>query len=158
MRQHVPDDLLSAFVHGVMGEQLAVHIAEHIDACPACATRATALEPLAVAFAAVEDPPLPEGLVEAVLARAARPEPGSSVPFVVALVLLAAAALVAALGGDLLQNFVQLGVHVDGLAALWGAVGRLVTSSAIAVTLASLAAFSTCLVTARVAVQDWRLP
>ena len=70
MSQHVPEDLLAAFVEGEMGEQLAIHIAEHIDACPRCATRAAGLEPLAAAFAAVEDPVTPEDLVSAVLAEA----------------------------------------------------------------------------------------
>ena len=38
MNQHVPDDLLIAFVDADVGEQVAVHIAEHLDGCPACAT------------------------------------------------------------------------------------------------------------------------
>jgi anti-sigma factor RsiW len=74
MSQHVPEDLLQAFVDGEVGEQLAVHIAEHLDGCPACATRAAGLEPLAAAFAAVLDPVTPPGLAAAILARVDEPE------------------------------------------------------------------------------------
>ena len=68
MSQHVPDDLLAAFVDGEVSEQLAVHIAEHLDDCPACSAQAVALEPLAAAFAAVEDPRVPADLVASILA------------------------------------------------------------------------------------------
>jgi anti-sigma factor RsiW len=74
MSQHVPDDLLLAFVDGDVDEQVAVHIAEHLDHCPACATRATGHEPLATAFASVRDPLPPAGLAAAILARADEPE------------------------------------------------------------------------------------
>jgi anti-sigma factor RsiW len=74
MSQHVPEDLLQAFVDGEVGEQLAVHIAEHLDGCPACATRAAGLEPLAAAFAAVLDPVPPLGLAQAILARLDEPD------------------------------------------------------------------------------------
>ena len=43
--QHVPEDLLQAFVEGEVGEQLAVHIAGHLDECPACAQFAIVTEP-----------------------------------------------------------------------------------------------------------------
>ncbi len=74
MSQHVPEDLLQAFVEGDVGEQLAIHIAEHLDGCPACSTRAAGMEPLAAAFAAVEDPVPPPGLTQAVLARVDEPD------------------------------------------------------------------------------------
>src|SRR5688500_20047826 len=74
MSQHVPEDLLASFVEGEVGEQLAVHIAEHLDGCPACATRAAGLEPLAAAFAAVLDPVPPLGLAQAILARLDEPD------------------------------------------------------------------------------------
>ena len=74
MSQHVPEDLLQDFVDGEVGEQLAVHIAEHIDACPSCATRAAGLEPLAAAFAAVRDPVPPPTLVASILARLDEPD------------------------------------------------------------------------------------
>jgi len=69
MSEHVPHDLLIAFVEGDVGEHVAVHIAEHIDTCPACATRAASLEPLGPAFASMDDPPVPADLVDAVLAE-----------------------------------------------------------------------------------------
>ena len=74
MSQHVPEDLLQAFVDGEVGEQLAVHIAEHVDGCPSCATRAAGLEPLAAAFAAVLDPVPPSGLPQTILKRLEEPE------------------------------------------------------------------------------------
>jgi anti-sigma factor RsiW len=66
-QHHVPDDLLTSFVDGELGTHVAVHVAEHIDSCPACATRAASLEPLALAFAATDDPVVPEDLAEAIL-------------------------------------------------------------------------------------------
>jgi len=77
-RQHVPDPLMQQFVDGEVDDSVAVAVALHLDACPACATRAAALEPLASVFASSEDPRVPVGLVEsiAVAARAAeRPGP-----------------------------------------------------------------------------------
>ena len=77
-RQHVPDALMQQFVEGEVDDSVAVAVALHLDACPACATRAAALEPLGSVFAASEDPRVPVGLVEsiAVAARAAeRPGP-----------------------------------------------------------------------------------
>jgi anti-sigma factor RsiW len=77
-RQHVPDSLMQQFVEGEVDDKVAVAVALHLDACPACATRAAALEPLAGVFAATEDPRVPVGLVEsiAVAVRAAeRPGP-----------------------------------------------------------------------------------
>ena len=77
-RQHVPDALMLQFVEGDVDDSVAVAVALHLDACPACATRAAALEPLAAVFAASEDPRVPVGLVEsiAVAVRSAeRPGP-----------------------------------------------------------------------------------
>ncbi|MEZ4319766.1 MAG: hypothetical protein R3F61_19785 [Myxococcota bacterium] len=91
MSEHVPDDLLSAFVEGEMGEQLAIHIAEHLDACPMCATRAVALEPLGPAFAALPDPEVPEGLAAAVLAAAAEEERPADLEIGIGIGLLVAA-------------------------------------------------------------------
>lgn len=70
MSAHVPDDLLASFVDGVMDEALAIHVAEHLDACPMCASRAACLEPLAGVLARVEDPPVPVGLAASILAAA----------------------------------------------------------------------------------------
>lgn len=70
MSAHVPDDLLASFVDGGMDEGLAIHVAEHLDACPMCASRAACMEPLAAVFARVEDPPVPVGLTASILAAA----------------------------------------------------------------------------------------
>lgn len=109
MSHHVPEELLGAFVLGDIDDELAVHIAEHLDACPACATRAAGLEPLALAFAAVDDPVAPD-LVDAVLAEvgSARPAEAGAAPHRVApevpvgaSLLAAAVLLTAAFGGPL---------------------------------------------------------
>ena len=65
-RQHVPDALMQQFVEGEVDDSVAVAVALHLDACPACATRAAAIEPLASVFAASEDPRVPVGLVESI--------------------------------------------------------------------------------------------
>ena len=73
MSEHVPTDLLEAFVEGHVPEQLACHIAEHLDSCPGCLNRVTALEPLSPVFASAKDPVLPEDLVTAILIEAESP-------------------------------------------------------------------------------------
>jgi len=77
-RQHVPDPLMQQFVDGDVDDSVAVAVALHLDACPACATRAAALEPMAAVFAASEDPRVPVGLVESIavaVRTAERPGP-----------------------------------------------------------------------------------
>jgi anti-sigma factor RsiW len=100
MNQHVPEDLLSAFVDGDVGEQVAVHIAEHLDECPACATRAASHEPLHPAFASVRDPVPPPGLAAAVLKNASEPDrlPARELVFGATLLLAACGLLVVAEG------------------------------------------------------------
>ncbi|MCB9676807.1 MAG: hypothetical protein H6737_16950 [Alphaproteobacteria bacterium] len=100
MSEHVPEDLLVAFVEGEMGEQLSIHIAEHLDSCPMCATRAACLEPLGPAFAAMEDPEVPEGLAAAVLAAAAEEERPPQLEIAVGIGLLVAAIGVFVLLGE----------------------------------------------------------
>lgn len=114
--QHVPDDLLAAFVDGDIGEHLAVHIAEHLDACPACLNRVTGLEPLSHAFAAAVDPEVPADLVAAVLAEADRPERVPVTELAVGAGLLVGAGLVAALAGNPIGLAVESGVVVAALA------------------------------------------
>lgn len=118
MSQHVPDDLLQAFVDADVGEQLAVHIAEHIDFCPACATRAAGLEPLAAAFAAIRDPVPPPALVASVLARLDEPErlPLPEIAIGVSL-LLSAVALVVLLDNPL-SLVIEAGITLNTLATL----------------------------------------
>jgi len=93
--QHVPADLLAAFVEGDVGEHVAAHIAEHIDGCPRCATQAAAMEPLAKAFASMDDPPVPDDLVDAVLAELHQTEPAPVVELAVGGGLLGSAGVLA---------------------------------------------------------------
>lgn len=97
---HVPDDLLAAFVGGDVEERVAVHIAEHIDRCPMCATRAATSEPLAAAFATVPDPVVPADLVASILEEAERPEPLPLVEVAIGLGLLLLAVFLMGMGED----------------------------------------------------------
>lgn len=108
MSNHVPDDLLHAFTEGDLGEEVAVAVALHLDACPACTNRAVALEPLVSAFAAVHDPPVPDGIPEQVLHTLATPEPSPLPELLLGGGLLAAAALLS-LGADPVPALVDLG-------------------------------------------------
>lgn len=95
MSEHVPHDLLDAFVEGDVSEHVAVHIAEHLDRCPGCATLAASLEPLHPAFASMDDPPIPEDMVRAVLDAVNADEPAPFVELAVGGTLLACAGLLA---------------------------------------------------------------
>ncbi len=152
MSQHVPEELLTAFIEGEMGEQLAIHIAEHLDECPACATRAAGKEPLASAFAAMEDPVAPEGLVAAILDEFAQPEPIPVTEIALGFALLGAAAMVAATMGSPLGIAVEFGVVLDALATLGGAlITGLGAASTTILTLTTLLALGGCIATARLA-------
>ncbi len=76
---HLHDSLLLRFVDGRLDDQEAVEVARHLDDCPACAARATAAEPLAQAFASVDDPDLPQDLVTTIVATA-RQRPAVAFP------------------------------------------------------------------------------
>ena len=69
MGAHPDDAVLLSFVLGDLSQGEAISVALHLDGCPHCAARAAGLDPLTHAFAAVEDPALPEGLVESILER-----------------------------------------------------------------------------------------
>lgn len=102
MSAHVPDDILHDFISGEVDEQVAIHVALHLDACPRCATRAAHLEPLAQAFAAVDDPLVPDSLVEDVL-HVVQAEDRRRLPaleLAIGAALLAVAAVLVALGSD----------------------------------------------------------
>jgi anti-sigma factor RsiW len=83
-------DTLAALSGGRLGERAAAAAAIHLDACPACANRLAAADPLGPFFAAVDDPaPIPAitpGRVEAIRWRG---------PALAVVALVAAAALVA---------------------------------------------------------------
>ena len=98
---HVPDALLERFALGYVDEPVAVAVALHIDGCSRCATRAASLDPLALAFAATDDPPIPEGIPAAVLeaaALAAPRRPTGPEPVVAGLLLAGALAALLATG------------------------------------------------------------
>lgn len=147
MTQHVPEDLLQAFVDADVGEQLAVHIAEHIDACPACATRAAGMEPLAAAFAAVCDPVPPANLVSSILVRLDEPErlPLPEIAVGISL-LLSAAALILAMDGPW-ALVVEAGIALGTLSTLARgaamALGSFPTALAVSTAVALLGALAT---------------
>lgn len=146
MSAHIPDDLLQDFVMGEVSEEIASHVAMHIDACPRCATRAAHAEPLAQAFAAVDDPLLPESLIDDVLYAVER-ERSRRLPaleIAIGAALLAAAAVLVALGSDpvsLIADSIGAVPRISGLIAqssasvltLAMAVGLLVIGSTLAV-------------------------
>lgn len=100
MSHHVPEDLLASFIEGDLDDQLAVHIATHLDECPRCATRAAHLEPLAAAFAAVDDPVVPDDLVATILAATERQRPALSIEILAGAAMLAAAMVLVLVGTD----------------------------------------------------------
>ena len=101
---HPTDAVLERFALGEVESAEAVTVATHIDACPRCAARATAFDPLGPAFAAMALPEEPEGLVEAILDadRSARSGPAPrrfrAEPAVALLLMAASALLMLALG------------------------------------------------------------
>lgn len=157
MNQHVPADLLNAFVEGETTEQLAIRIAEHLDVCPACATRAATLEPLASAFARVPDPEVPADLVGAVLAEVHAP-PAVRARWELAVgagFLVAASALL--LAGDPVGVAVDLGIVTEVATSILTKVSSGVTSSAVTLVGTSLMALASVAATARLTLPDWRL-
>ena len=102
MTHHVGDDLMRRFIQGTLDEQVAIAVARHIDDCPRCASRAAVEEPLAPAFAAVDDPRPPPGLADDILVALdeQRLPEAATAEMAAAAVLLTAAALVLAVGGD----------------------------------------------------------
>lgn len=95
MSGHVPDPVLRAFALGEIAEEEAVGVALHLDACARCAARAEAADPLAQAFASAPSPAIPNELVRAAVAAAARPE-GARAELAIGAAMLAAAAVLAA--------------------------------------------------------------
>ncbi len=150
---HVPDDLLMAFVDGDVSEHVAVHLAEHLDACPSCATRAATLEPLHIALAHVPDPVAPD-LTAAVLAVVAEPEPAPRVEVTVGLGLLAAAGILAFYMGDPVGAAVQITIVGQALAQAAAEINAAVVSS----TLAVLAITSTAALSGMATLRLARLP
>lgn len=69
MTVHVSDDVLARFVDGDVDETVAVTVAEHIDGCSVCATRAAALDPMNAVFASAPIGEPPEHLAAQVIAQ-----------------------------------------------------------------------------------------
>ncbi len=152
MSQHVPEDLLSAFVDGDVGEQLAIHIAEHIDGCPSCLNRAAGMEPLHAAFAAMPDPEVPSDLAAAVLAEASQPERLPVTELSVAAGLMASAALVAVMFGNPVGAAAELGVVLYALGDVARVVATGLAGSGAALTGITAVVIAGLFFTARVAV------
>lgn len=117
---HLEEAELDAFVDGALDEDTAVALASHIDACPRCAARVAAAEPLTHPLAALRDPLPSSGLPAEILVAAAaprrRPEPW------IGLLHLAAAALLFSLAGlpdlvEALRALIFQALSVAG--ALW---------------------------------------
>lgn len=103
--EHPSDDDLRRFAAGEVGEHLAVHLAEHLDACPTCVARVEAADPiLRSALSGAGPLPVPPDLVPGLLARIVPtpPEPAREVHWhlVMAGVGLIGLAGLAALLGD----------------------------------------------------------
>ena len=157
MSSHVPDDILNAFVEGEVGEQLAVHIAEHLDSCPACGTRAATLEPLSLAFAALDDPVVPPDLADSIVKQIAKPASAPLVELAVGTLMLGMAASLVLFTGNPIDLAVKLGMLANLVGALGSALsGQLVTSTLALVLTTALAAFG-CFAAARVTILDRRL-
>jgi len=141
MTPHVPEDLLVAFAHGDVDEQLAVHIATHLDACPACATQATSLNPLANAFAAMPDPITPTGLVDAILNNAAQPVREPITELVVGGSLMGIATGLMFVVGNPLGSLLHLPVAAKALSGIASpiAVGLMSGNTVLAIVVMTLA-------------------
>jgi anti-sigma factor RsiW len=151
MTQHVPEDLLAAFIAGEVGEHVAIHIAEHLDECPSCGTRAAGMEPLAAAFAAVDDPIPPEDLAQAVLNALERPDAMPVLEIAMGASLLAAAALVALLSNPL-DLAIDFGLVLHATNSFAQAISSGLSEFGTTLTLLTLLALVGSLATTRIAV------
>ena len=124
---HVHDDLLRRFVDGALDDEVAASVAIHLDSCSRCATRAATLEPLALAFAAVDDPIVPAELPHDILTAIHAPpvpviEPTLGAELGLALALAAAAALLVVITGDGPALMVDAAAAMGGASAAFGAL------------------------------------
>lgn len=127
---HPPDSLLAVLASGDVGslpEAEIVRAALHIDECPACATKATSLDPMARAFAAtseVEVPPeLAAGIVAALAEAPSSPRhPHRPVALAAALLGVALALMLSAgAPGELLVGLLTVAGAVIAAAVSLGA-------------------------------------
>lgn len=114
---HVPDALLGRFVAGDLHSDLhsddAMAVANHLDDCAICQARVAALDPLAQAFASVDDPVTPPQLMAQVVEHAlGQHQPtDTTIPAVGAGLAVAAMAVLVLTGapGELLGGLQALG-------------------------------------------------
>ena len=144
---HIPEDMLRAFVEGDLGDQIGAHIAEHVDACPACATRAASLEPLASAFAAVRDPHPPADLIGRILKKLDEPQRVPAHEIAVGVTLLVAALVIAVAFGSPMTSALQTGVVLDAVATLGRGLASALAAYQLAIVVAMLLTFGGALVT-----------
>lgn len=155
---HPPHDVLERFVLGDLGDHTAAHVAMHLDDCPACANVVRELDPLSAAFASMDDPVVPDGLVEAILAADAGLAPTPVVADTPWTEILAGAAMLmvaagVAAGGPLLE----LADAWDRLRVVGDAWGTLTAHVGAEPLLVATMAFTTGLATAA-AIVAARLP
>jgi len=105
---------LGRFVEGDLTDEVAVSVALHLDDCPACATHVAGLDPLATAFASVDDPPVPGVLLEALLAEARAPAQRGPEPVIAAVLLGLGTALLFLAGGPT-QTLAGMGTTFSAL-------------------------------------------
>jgi anti-sigma factor RsiW len=151
MSRHVTDDLLRSFVDADVGEEMAVHIADHLDECPACATRAASLEPLATAFAAMEDPEPPPDLAASVLAAVQEPERLPIMEIGLGAGLLLSAALLTTAFGNPLGMAADVGVLISALGTMGRGLAAGLGSSQVVLAVGTVVALVGCLLTVRYA-------
>ncbi|MFK7930522.1 MAG: anti-sigma factor [Myxococcota bacterium] len=114
MSMHVPEPLIRQFSRGDVDSDEAVRIAIHLDECPRCAAKAAAFEPLSFAFEAMDDPAMPDDLIEQVL-LATQADTRRRLPaleLAIGFALLSIATVMVVLGSD------PIGVALRGLRSL----------------------------------------
>jgi anti-sigma factor RsiW len=151
MSRHLSEELLHRFIEGDLGEAEAVETALHIDDCPLCASRAARAEPLAAAFAAMPDPPLPEGFEREVLDLVERPEQAPARPQVpwLGIGMILSAAMLMMLGGEPTALLWKLAAAVRGISVGVAVVLQHLPSPATVLTLAATLALGCSLTAVR---------
>ena len=119
MTPHPDSETLQLFARCELGENLAVHVAEHLDACPSCAAQVVALDPLQRLMRTQVEPELPDGLVEAILHDARQPQHVSAIQsdleVLIGIGMLTAAAIAMMLSADFGVYMTQLSTIVAAL-------------------------------------------
>ena len=115
MIHHVSEDLLDRFVEGTLDVRVAIAVAQHIDECSRCASRAAVADPMAKAFASVKDREPPMDLVDGILLAVGEDSKGR-MPGVQE--LAAAAALLICASGLLAFGGAPAGLAADAAVAM----------------------------------------